>query len=184
MQRPPPPTGSTRREAGFTLLEVMLAFAILALAVGLLTQIWAKNIEKAISAIDQREMRELADTVFGRILFEQQKNRDGDEGSMTVMYGEWAGLPQARADRYRDYRYSLTKKEYVAAGSSGTDDEAEDLFEQDDEETATEGNGPDANQAAVKLIKFTMRVYRVSTPGEALITLTRYLRPPDLTGAR
>ena len=35
-----------------------------------------------------------------------------------------------------------------------------------------------------KLLKFTLRVFRTDTPGEALITLTRYLRPPDLTGAR
>jgi prepilin-type N-terminal cleavage/methylation domain-containing protein len=178
-----PPTRRARAQGGFTLLEVMLAFAILALAVGLLTQIWAHNIEKAIAAIDQREMRELADTVFGRILFEQQKNRDGDEGSMSVIYGEWAGLPQDRADRYRDYRYSLSKKEYVAAGSSGSGDEAEDLFEQDDEETAT-AEEADAGKDSVKLVKFTMRVYRVSTPGEALITLSRYLRPPDVAGSR
>jgi Tfp pilus assembly protein PilE len=171
------------QERGFTLLEVMVAFTLLMGFMMIVTQSFAQNIEKAIYAIDQREMRELADTIFGKILFEQQKHRDGDSGSLAVMYGEWAHLPQDRADRYRDFYYSLSKKEYVAAGSSGSGDEAEDLFEQDDEETAT-AEEADAGKDSVKLIKFTMRVFRVSTPGEALITLTRYLRPPDVTGSR
>ena len=69
-------------ERGFTLLEVMCAFAILSGIMTIVTMIFSQNIDKAIYAIDQREMRELADTVFGKILFEQSEHRDGDEGSI------------------------------------------------------------------------------------------------------
>jgi len=184
---PAVPTDSENAaQRGFTLLEVMCAFAILSVTLVIVTGSFAANIEKAIYAIDQREMRELADTVFGKILFEQQKHRDGDSGSMAVMYGEWAHLPQDRADRYREYHYSLSKKEYVAAGAADPNSEAENLFgdpSDDDDEVSTAPKADEENKAGnILLVKFTMRVYRQDNPNENLIVLTRYLRPPDLVG--
>ena len=178
------------QERGFTLLEVMCAFAILGMAISVVVQIFAQNVEKAIYAIDQREMRELADTVFGKILFEQSKHRDGDGGSIAVAYGEWANLPQDRADRYREYSWSLKKKQYVAAGAEDPNGDAESLFEpkDDDESSSSSTNSTPTSSDEEKggnvlLVQYTMTVYRESKPDEPLITLTRFLRPPDLPGS-
>lgn len=174
------------REHGFTLLEVLLAFAILSVVTTLMSQIISFNVEKAVSAIDQREMRELADTVFGKILFEQTEHRDGDEGSIAVDYGKWAGLPQERADRYEIYRWRLVKREMMAAGQSGDEDDSEDIFgeeDEDEEETSSDPGAGGEQRPGVKLIKFTMVVFRRDQPDEALITLTRYLKPPDFGDA-
>jgi len=171
------------------MLEVMCAFTILALVISVMVVIWSKNIDTAIWAIDKREMREVADTIFGKILFEQQEHRNGDEGSLAVIYGQWAGLPPHRADRYRDYLYSLTKQDYIAAGAGDPEDDAETLFEDDDEtddETSTGGSSSSSDDenaeagASVRLVKFTLKVFRADERNEPLITLTRYLKPPNL----
>ncbi len=175
--------GAPTKQRGFTLLEVMCAFTILGLVISTMVVIWARNIDKAIWAIDQREMREVADTIFGKILFEQQEHRNGDEGSLAVIYGQWAGLPPHRADRYRDYYYSLTKQDYVAAGTADPESDAENLFEgdEDDEETSTITDDEDEEKTGnVRLVKFTLKVFRSDERESPLITLTRYLTPPNI----
>ncbi len=179
---------STRRpsEAGFTLLEVLLAFAILSIVTTLMTSIISENMEKAADAIDKRELREIADTIFGRILFEQTEHRNGDEGSVSVDYGQWAGLDQSRADRYSMYRWRLEKEEMVAAGTAEESDDAENLFgdKGDEEETSSAPTGEEGQQeaASIRLIRFTLTVYHQEQPNEPLATLTRYLPPPEFEG--
>jgi prepilin-type N-terminal cleavage/methylation domain-containing protein len=188
MRAAPPPSGclgpAGSRQRGFTLLEVMCAFAMLSLVISLMVTVWSKNIDTAIWAIDKREMREVADTIFGRILFEQQEHRDGDQNTLAIMYGQWAHLPQHRAERYEDYRYSLSKVEYIAAGASDTDDGTEVIGgtgSEDDTTTASEDTSDeDAAKGSVRLIKFTMKVFKTDEPDNPLITLTRFLRPPDI----
>lgn len=173
-------------QRGFTLLEVMCAFTILGLVISTMVVIWSRNIDTAIWAIDKREMREVADTIFGKILFEQQEHRNGDEGSLAVIYGQWAGLPPHRADRYRDYHYSLTKQDYIAAGQADPEDGAESLFGEEDEEESSSSSGSSGSsseeekQGSVRLVKFTLKVFRVDERDEPLIVLTRYLTPPNL----
>jgi prepilin-type N-terminal cleavage/methylation domain-containing protein len=171
-----------RQERGFTLLEVVCAFTILALVISIMVTIWSTNIETAIWAIDKREMREVADTIFGKILFEQQEHRDGDEGSLAVIYGQWAGLPAHRADRYRDYHYRLRKQDFVSAGEADPESDTENLFgDPSDEESTDDATGTDGETEAgsVKLVRFTMTVFRVGEDDDPLITLTRYMRPPE-----
>ncbi len=172
-----------RRNAGFTLLEVMLAFAILAVITGTLGQLIHENMVIAADAIDQREMREIADTIFGKFLFEQDEHRDGDEGSIAVEYGQWAGLPQERADRYAIYRWRLRKSEIVAAGTADPNDDAESLTGEDDETSSSSGSSEEdaanADKGSIKLIRFTLTVFREGSPDDPLITLTRFLPPPE-----
>lgn len=173
-------------QSGFTLLEVLLAFAILSILTTLMTETISSNMEKAADAIDKRELREIADTIFGRILFEQTEHRDGAEGSVSVDYGQWAGLPQSRADRYSMYRWRLRKTEMIAAGQSDEKGDAESLFggsdEEETEETSSSGSGDEASKASIKLIRFTLTLYHQEEPGEPLVTLTRFLPPPEFEG--
>lgn len=170
------------QRSGFTLLEVMCAFTILAMVISVMVVIWSSNIDTAIWAIDKREMREVADTIFGKILFEQQEHDDGKTDSLAVIYGQWAGLPQERADRWRDYYYVLRKQPFIAAGTKDPEDDAEPLFgdESDEETSTTAGKEEGSAEGNVRLMKFTLTVYRQPDQDEPLITLTRYLRPPDL----
>ena len=176
------PSRRHSQERGFTLLEVLLAFAILSIVTTLMTEIISSNMERAADAIDKRELREIADTLFGRILFEQTEHRDGDEGSVAVDYGQWAVLPQSRADRYTMYRWRLKKTEMVAAGSGEDAGDAESLFGDSDDSSETSSESPtdeEASKANINLIRFTLTVYHQEEPGEPLVTLTRFLPPPE-----
>ena len=57
-----------RRERGFTLLEVMCAFAILAVVTGTVGQIWSQNMEKANKAVSRRVLREVVVASVGDAL--------------------------------------------------------------------------------------------------------------------
>jgi hypothetical protein len=177
----------------------MLAFAILSMIMAIAGEIIHENMEKAADAIDKREMREIADTIFGKFLFEQTEHRDGDEGSVAVEYGQWAGLPQDRADRYEDYRWRLVKQQVVAAGVADTTKDEQPLVGSATDSTtgtpsstsdtssssssSSSADDKDAQKSNVQLVKFVLTVYHVDRPDEPLITLSRYLPPPDLGGA-
>jgi len=182
---PIPHRGAQR---GFTLLEVLLSFAILAIVTTVMTQIVSENMEKAADAIDKRELREIADTVFGKILFEQTDHRDGAEGSISVDYAQWAGLPQSRADRYGMYRWRLKKTEMIAAGEDEKASGAEKMFgnsntTEETSSTPAKKGAEEASKATIRLIRFTLTVYHQEDPNTPLATLTRYLPPPEFEGA-
>ncbi|MGE0229933.1 MAG: type II secretion system protein [Dehalococcoidia bacterium] len=182
-----------RGAAGFTLLEVMCAFAILAIVSAFMVVLWTQSLDKAGTAIDRREMREIADSFFSRVLYEDTEHRDGDSGTMDIAYGQWADLPQARRDRYRDYRYVLEKRLVTAAGTTSTDSEAEPLFDTTRDDTSestsgttggTTGDPAEEGEAAggTNLWRVTLKIFRVDDPqGEEspLITLQTYRRPAD-----
>src|SRR5687768_10186489 len=105
-------------QRGFTLLEVMCAFAILAGLTAMVTAIWHQSIEQGERALNLRELREAADTLFRRILYEEQQHQDGDTGTLDVAYADWAGLKGAAMDRWSIYRYELRKQPKTAAGTT------------------------------------------------------------------
>ena len=169
---------------GFTLLELMCAFAILALVTAMITQIWANSIEKAETAIDQRELREVADTLFGRILYEESEHEHGEGHTLDQAYGLWAKLPQAKRDRYAIYRYELEKKLTTVSGSGEVDGDGERMFEvSEDEESSTisdeEEGGEDVK--GIQLWRYTMRIFLTESTGdsEPLITLQTYRKPSE-----
>lgn len=195
---------SPRRDVrGFTLLEVMCAFAILAMVSGFMVILWTTSLDKASNAIDRRELREVADTFFGRVLFEDSEHKDGDSGTMNIAYGQWANLPQAVSDRYEIYRYVLEKRLVTAAGAASKDSEAEPLFDSGTEQDRGRGTSSSSSSGSsssgsteaaaegegggVNLWRVTLKIFRTDTPdGEnnPLITLQTYRRPTESAKAR
>ena len=188
--RGPHPTSAARSgpprrtvQRGFTLLEVMCAFMVLAVAMAFLSINHHQSMETASYAIDQRDLREVADTIFRRILYEPQEHDDGDSGTLDGdIYGGWAELPSQVRDRYAIYTYELSKQVQTAAGTPDADGEAEAIFESDtSEESDTVDDEPaEDEQPGVKLVKLTLKIYRTEEPGGTpLITLQRFMRPAE-----
>ena len=189
LRRGPVPTSAGRSaskhaaQGGFTLLEVMCAFMVLAVVMVFVSINHHQSMETATYAIDQRDLREVADTIFRRILYEPQKHDDGNSGSLDGdIYGGWAKLPSNVRDRYAIYSYELSKKAQTAAGTPDDDGEAEAIFgdEEADDQPADDGEPAEDEQPGVKLVKITLRIYRTDEPGgEPLITLQRFMRPAE-----
>jgi prepilin-type N-terminal cleavage/methylation domain-containing protein len=110
------PSGPLR---GFTLLEVMVAFSILAIVMTALSTVHVQAVKKGGLAVDYREAREGADTVFRRITYEIDKPDwpDGTNFTFDIEYGEYVGLPTHERDRWRAFRGVLRKQRRMAAGS-------------------------------------------------------------------
>ncbi len=179
---------SARRQAGFTLLEVMCAFAILAVIVGFMAQSWSYNMEKATRAVSKRELREAGDTLFRRILYELQEHADGTSGNLEDYYGEWTGFKGAEREKWRIYSFVLTKRIKTAAGTSDEADGHESIFG-DEGDLEDEGSGSssgsgsgsgseDEAQAAVNLTQVTMKIYLTDEmDDEPILTLSTFIRP-------
>jgi prepilin-type N-terminal cleavage/methylation domain-containing protein len=181
-------TAAGRASRGFTLLEVMCAFAILAMVTSFLTQSFHENFEKAERAIARREVREAGDTIFRRILYELQEHQDGKTGSLEEFYAGWCRFKGHARERWRDYSFELSKKVKVAAGSAGENDDAEPLFSSsndDDDESdpdPTAPTGADGTAINVVLTEVTVHI-RLVGQEEPVMTLTTLLRtPPEATG--
>lgn len=192
---------SRTRQSGFNLLEVTCAFAILALVSGLMVVLYYQSMQKASTAIDRRELREIADTMFGKILFEEEVHNDGDSRTMDDAYGNWANLPQASRERYARYRYVLEKKLVTASGVADPNSDAEPLFEtstdtderdrlrgsssRDETARRTEEAGEDAT--GVELWKYVLRFYDTEVgmqQGQELMVLQTYRRPNESAAER
>lgn len=182
MKRPRRTQIARAKASGFTLLEVMVAFAILALVTGFTTRAWTQNMHKAQRAVSRRELREVADSCFRRILYEIHAHEDGLIANVADFYArDWLKLEGRDAEKYEVYSLRLEKKVKSAAGQS-EDGEAESLFGEEDtsgEEGSSseseEGEGP----AAIKLLEVTLHLYRTNeSDEETLVTLKTYIRNP------
>ncbi len=124
---PPCLRSGTRPDRGFTLLELLIAFGILALTMGSLIGIQGASISWAAQAIERRDTSVMADTVFRRIVYEVDKHQDGETGTADVMYGEYIQLEGAARDRWKDYRLLVRKRRGMVVGTDPTG-KLEDLF--------------------------------------------------------
>ena len=114
---------------GFTLLEVMCALAILGLMTGTITVMCYEAREKGWNAKDLRELREAADTVFRRVLYEDGNARlwsDGQTGTLDYYYADFAQLRGPARDRWQHYGMEYRRRARTVAGSNSA--QSEPLF--------------------------------------------------------
>lgn len=128
---PPPPAGlaarpdalgarrpGTAAARGFTLIELIFAFAILAIAMTGLMESQAKSMDKGMRTLELRDLRVMADTVFRRIVYEQSKWDDGQRGDAAEWYADFAQIPPGPLrERWKMYRLELRKKKGLVAGT-------------------------------------------------------------------
>ena len=181
---------TARHPRGFTLLEVLCAFAILAALTGMLTVNFVQNVEKGVTALSHRELREAADTIFRKIIYEWEEYDDGSESTLDDIYGEFARLKGWERDRWAIYRYHLEKKEKTVVGVS--DDTDESLFDsQNDGSTSSSssssssssGSDSSADESAdalpgIELVRIKLDIYRTDEDAERpLLTLVTWIDP-------
>lgn len=167
---------STRRaKRGFTLLEIMVALAILTFVTSTVIALFWDSVSSTNTAVDKRRVREAADSLFRRILYERDKWKDGDSGSLAIEYAEWTKFSQAEIDDWRDFRWELKKTPQLAAGTSD-DGEVESVFGEDevddDDDETEEGEEEGGN---VQLMRVILKIYDIEKgESEPLVTLATY----------
>lgn len=174
-----------RSASGFTLLEVLVAFAILAFVVTTMQTVHVEAVRKGELAVDYREIREAADTVFRRIMYEVDKPDwpDGMRFTFDLVYGEYIGLPSHERDRWRSFAGVLRKVKRMAAGTDPSGqtpglDEDEDGRPTDprrEEEPPKEGE-PETGE---EVYQVRLDVFRQDEPEVPFLTLATYLPVPE-----
>jgi prepilin-type N-terminal cleavage/methylation domain-containing protein len=114
-----PPSSADPRSAerGFTLIEIMCAFGLLAITLSLLSQVQFDAIRKASMAQDMRDVSVAADTVFRKMIYEIDKVQDGASAGLDVAYADYIGLTGVAKDRWAVYRGVVHRRRGLAAGT-------------------------------------------------------------------
>ncbi len=188
--------GSTRprRTEGFTLLEVMVALAILGFGIAWMVEIWTNSMDKAGRAIDDRELREYAGAFFTKFIYE---HNDGSPTDGTLReYGEWAKLSAAESDRLSRYRYTFSRLSKAPIGAGGDDsdplfalgeeeDDGGGLVDSDSTREVGEGEGDAATSGPV-VWELLLKVYDTKNASDdrddkPIYVLKTYV-PPSVPG--
>jgi hypothetical protein len=127
----------------------MCAFGILAVALSFLTIGEHQSMERGSQAVDLRDMRVMADTVFRRIVYEYWKWNDGDRGPGDQWYADFAGMRGTQKERWKVYSLVLRKRKGMVAGVDpsgrvGGLFEEEDYYDRDrygESASSTSGSG-------------------------------------------
>ncbi len=114
------PASARRREGGFTLVEMLLAFAILAITMAYLIQTQTSALQMGGKARDLRDIRVMSDTVFRKALYEIWQWQDGQSSTADIWYGDFARLKGAQRDSWRPFRLVFHKQKRMAAGNDPT----------------------------------------------------------------
>lgn len=107
-------------EAGFTLVEMVVAFAILAISMAYMSQIQNSALQKGAKARDLRDIRVMSDTVFRHAIYEIWQWQDGASSTADIWYGDFAGLKGQQRDQWRPFRLVFHKTKKMAAGNDPT----------------------------------------------------------------
>lgn len=129
------PAGHRAGERGFTLMEIALAFVLLAVCLSLLAGVQSDAMTRATKALDKRDVSVAADTVFRRMIYEVDKVNDGQTAGLDQLYGDYIGLSGAAKDRWAIYRAVVHRKRGLAAGTDPTG-KYQDLFAELGQDTA------------------------------------------------
>ena len=191
---PSPRNHRSGRASGFTLIEVMIAFAIFGIAVAWVVEIWTNSQDKAARAINDRELREYAGAFFTKFIYE---HNDGSPAEGTLQeYGDWAKLTTAESDRLRHYRYEFSRTQRAPVGVG--DSETEPLFASEDAEyeedglvdsdsTREVGEGEEGTEKSGPIVwELVLKIYNSSEAdpervGRPIYVLKTYV-PPSIPG--
>ena len=184
MTRTTSPADRRSEQGGFTLLEALCAFAILAVVTGMITRDFVNNAQKGATALSHRELREAADTIFRKMIYEWEEYKDGDSRTLDEEYGEFADLRGLQRDRWAEYRYDLEKKPQSVVGASI--DGEESLFGDESDSTSLDpveseagaAEGAEGGQEGIELVRMTLKIFRQEQDGDTpLLTLTTWIDP-------
>jgi prepilin-type N-terminal cleavage/methylation domain-containing protein len=105
-------------DRGFTLLEVMCAFGILAVAMGVTIQIEVHAVRNAEKALEYRDTAVMADTVFRRVVYEGNQHwPEGHSSTADISYAEYIGLKGIARDRWSNYKILIHRKRGMVVGT-------------------------------------------------------------------
>lgn len=116
-------TRKNRRMNGFTLLEVLVAFMILAVSLGVIMHIFSLSLRTAHSATQQQMAVQLAQSKLSELLAESRIRPGVEQGSFN---DEWRWRAEIDAwdfpdqDRITDYRFEPYKISVTVEGEQGT----------------------------------------------------------------
>jgi prepilin-type N-terminal cleavage/methylation domain-containing protein len=133
------PANARRREGGFTLVEMLLAFAILAVTMAYLIQTQTSALRMGAKARDLRDIRVMSDTVFRKALYEIWQWQDGQSSTADQWYGDFARLKGSQKDQWKAFRLVFHKQKRMAAGNDPSG-KVETLDASDPDGTASKGS--------------------------------------------
>ena len=175
-----------RGARGFTLLEVLIAFAIMAIALALMTEAQTKAVNAGAMALDLRDIRGASDTVFRRFIYEITTVNDGDTAGLDTWYAEYIGLRGNLRDRWSTYRGVVHKQRGLAAGTDPTG-KSQPLFEgqsgsnsSSSSSSSSSGTGPTADATAVEEVYLlTLEVFHGTEEPDPVMTLRTIVPIPS-----